>query len=66
MGSFEQARHIIRAAAEREGLYVVDGMELVPHVPSVYNDQYLHPNDLGFAFYAEKLLPHFKRLLERK
>lgn len=66
VGSFEEARRLIRAAAERVDAYIVDGMELVPHVPGVYRDGYLHPDNLGFAFYAENLVPHFKRALERK
>lgn len=66
VGSFEEARRLIRVAAEQAGAHVIDGMELVPHVPGVFNDKYLHPDDLGFAFYAENLLPHFKRLLENK
>jgi len=56
VGSFEEAREIVRDAATRFGVQVVDGMELVPHVPSVYADLRLHPNAFGFQFYAEELL----------
>jgi hypothetical protein len=26
-------------------------------------DDRLHPNEFGFQFYAENLIPHFKKLL---
>ena len=26
---------------------------------------YLHPNAIGFQFYAENLVPHFERLLKK-
>ena len=63
VGSFEQAREAMLAAAERFGATVVDGFTLVPHLRSVMEDDRLHPNTLGFQFYAENLQPHFERIL---
>ena len=65
VGSFEDMRTIIRDAAARFDVDVVDGMELTPHIPDVYADRRLHPNAFGFQFYAENLLPHFERLLKK-
>ena len=28
---------------------------MIPHLPDVCADQYLHPNDFGFKFYANAL-----------
>ena len=44
---------------------VIDGLSLVPHVTDVYADARLHPTEFGFQFYAENLLPHFKKILEK-
>lgn len=63
VGSFADAREAMKAAAERFGITVVDGFTLVPHLRSVMEDNRLHPNEFGFQFYAENLLPHFERIL---
>ena len=55
MGSFALCRETIRAAAERQGIAVVDGYALYPHRDEFMADD-LHPNDLGFAQYASNLL----------
>ena len=63
VGPFENSHKIVREAAERVGATVIDGLTLVPHVTDVYADARLHPSEFGFQFYAENLLPHFKKLL---
>ena len=65
VGSFEDARTLLREAAARVNATVIDGMTLVPHVTEVYADLRLHPTEFGFQFYAENLLPHFKKILEK-
>ena len=65
VGPFENAHKIVREAATRVGATVIDGLTLVPHVTDVYADARLHPNEFGFQFYAENLLPYFKKLLEK-
>ena len=54
----------IRAAAEKQknAVYVC-GAELVPHDPACYSPDLLHPNDLGFATYAERLYAAIKESL---
>lgn len=63
VGRFEDIQAIVRHAAERVGLPVVDGLPLVPEEPELFADGYLHPNDDGFQFYVRNLLPHIERLL---
>ena len=65
VGSFEDARILLRNAAALVNATVIDGMLLVPHVTEVYADARLHPSEFGFQFYAENLLPYFKKLLEK-
>lgn len=65
VGSFEDARHLLREAAARVDATVIDGLLLVPHVTDVFADARLHPNEFGFQFYAENLLPHFKKILSK-
>jgi hypothetical protein len=40
----------------------VDGFTLTPHIEDFFADKDLHPNDLGFAFYAENLLSALKKI----
>ena len=65
VGTFEDMRTIIKEAAARFDITVVDGMTLVPNVTTFFADGYLHPNAIGFQFYAENLLPYFERLLKK-
>ena len=54
-----------RGMAEAGFTVVIDGMLLVPHVVEVFADARLHPSALGFQFYAENLVPYFKKILEK-
>ena len=57
VGSFEEAKAIVRAAAEAQpNTVVLDGNTFVPHLPEFFSDKYLHPNDFGFKFYADGVL----------
>ena len=40
---------------EYDHFTVVDGWNLLPHLPEFFADQILHPNDQGFSLYAENL-----------
>lgn len=52
-GSFEFAREYLRDAAKaHEGIYVLDGDKMVPHVYDYFRDVRLHPNDAGFYTYG--------------
>lgn len=60
MGSFSDCRATLIEQIERRGLTHVDGLELVPPIPSLFADEYLHPNDLGFSLYAQNLIERLK------
>ena len=54
-------RSTIAEAAKEKGFEVVDGETLFPKDPAFYADGYLHPNDLGFSIYAERLIEYFRK-----
>lgn len=54
-GHVQQISDAIRIAAEGLEIPVIDGMTLIPHDPSLFTDD-VHPNDLGFAHYANGLI----------
>lgn len=61
-GTFDNARSIIFDVCRQFSmLNVIDGMELLPHEPGFFKDQYLHPNDLGFMHMTNKLLEYIKK-----
>ena len=62
-GTLEDARQMIKKAAEECGVTVIDGNDLVPHSEDYYCDKNLHPNELGFVFYAENLFREIKKYL---
>lgn len=62
--SFEEAKEIVRAAAETVGAAVIDGDGLVPHSPYCFDDGKLHPNDLGFDHYAKNLFAAMEQYLK--
>ena len=64
-GSFEEMRRVLREVAAHFNVTVIDGWGLVPHVTDVFADARLHPDEFGFQFYAENLLPYLKELLEK-
>ena len=53
-------RSSIATVAKEKGFEVVDGETLFPKDPAFYADGYLHPNDLGFSIYAERLIAYFR------
>lgn len=55
MGTFEECRRILIEAAQKNGFEHIDGLTLVPPRPELFRDEFLHPNDNGFSFYAENL-----------
>ncbi|MBQ8358236.1 MAG: SGNH/GDSL hydrolase family protein [Clostridia bacterium] len=60
MGSFADACNLVKEEGVRCGFTVVDGMELVPHNSDFYADA-VHPNDLGFGVYAERLIAEMQK-----
>ncbi len=54
--TYDRCVSYIRAEEEARGFTVIDGMTLVPHDRRFFREDVLHPNDLGFSFYAENLI----------
>lgn len=48
-------------AQEIENVKMIDCFDFVPHDPKYYSDLYLHPNDEGFAVYADGIWKGFVR-----
>ena len=61
VGGFEESVKELQILAKENGLSVIDGSPLTPHHSDFFADQILHPNDLGFGFYAENLLRELKK-----
>lgn len=60
-GPFEVARCQLADIMASHGCIVVDGAKAVPHVPEFFDDYRLHPNDLGFSFYAQYLIGEMEK-----
>lgn len=65
LGSFDTVAKTIREAADRhENVFFIDGFDFVPHDAKCFRDSYLHPNDEGFAFYADALAGQLEKILK--
>ena len=65
VGTFAEGVQIVKdAAGAQEGIVIVDGDKMVPHLRDVMADKYLHPNDNGFKFYANALYAAMKPHLD--
>lgn len=60
----EAVQLIEKICREFAGVKVICGGSFTPRLAEFYSDGYLHPNDMGFAFYAENLYPAVLRALE--
>ncbi len=56
-------RIIREACSDIPSATVIPGYNLVPHLPEFYSDRRLHPNDIGFALYAQNLLVEIQRTM---
>ncbi|MBO7376119.1 MAG: SGNH/GDSL hydrolase family protein [Clostridia bacterium] len=61
VGTFEEACAFITETAERCGLTVISGNNLVPHYEGFFSDLRLHPNDLGYGEYVRNLIPEIEK-----
>lgn len=71
VGTFAEGVRIVKdAAAAQEDIVIVDGARMIPHLREVCSDNYLHPNDYGFKFYADALYaamePHLFERIPKK
>lgn len=55
-GTLADVRKAISEEAAKRNMVVIDGVGMVPHRSEYFADEYLHPNDMGFALYAQNLL----------
>jgi lysophospholipase L1-like esterase len=62
----EIAAFIETVTAPLENVSCIHGFDLVPHDEDLYGDLELHPNDDGFAFYANGILDAVKEILEKR
>ena len=60
----EAVKRIADICAEFPRITVIHGGSFTPRLGEFYADAYLHPNDMGFAFYAENLYPAVLAALE--
>lgn len=56
VGTFSDVCDIVANSAAGHGFEVLRGYGFVPHITKLYADAVLHPNDLGFEFYADSLI----------
>ncbi len=59
-GKFTDCLDIVKEEALRLGFNLIDGLSLVPPKNEFYSDGDLHPNDMGFFFYAHNLIKQLK------
>jgi hypothetical protein len=52
----ELRAQIKKVALSYNNVTVIDGDNLVPPIPSLFSDEYLHPNDDGFDYYSKNLI----------
>lgn len=65
VGTFaEGVQIVVDAASAQKDVVIVDGVKMIPHLPEVCSDKYLHPNDYGFKFYANALYAAIKPHLD--
>lgn len=64
--TLEEVRAILRQEAERyPQIHIIDCWNFIPHEEDYFYDRRLHPNDAGFACYAEALYPELIRHLQK-
>lgn len=62
-GTFSEVRALIRETAEKYGFFVLDDLDLVPHLEEFYMPDIVHPNDAGFYSYGVRLANFIKEKL---
>ena len=50
-----ECRTLIGRLAAQQEFHVLDDYNLLPHDKRLFSDGYLHPNDIGFDLYAQRL-----------
>lgn len=67
VGTFNFVRNTIyNICSKHNNIKVIDGMSLTPHEPSFFADERVHPNDLGFRFYAQNLYNNIHKYISKE
>ena len=65
-GSFFDVKADMESIAmDFEGVFVIDGFDVVPHDPNLFGDLRLHPADNGFAYYYENLKDKLLKIVKK-
>lgn len=59
--SFEDIRKMIKDISSKYPIKIFDIFDLIPHDPKLYYDGYLHPNEMGFVYYADEIEKYLVR-----
>lgn len=51
----EDKRAILKDVYEKNGVHIIDGFKMMPHNIKYIEDGLLHPNDLGFKYYGNRV-----------
>lgn len=62
-GSLDEACEFIAETAKKYGCTVIDARPFMPRCPEFFWDGRLHPNDLGFAEYAQGMISEIEKYL---
>ena len=60
---FDEHCLTVKKVASQRGIIVIDGENMIPHLPEFFSDGYLHPNALGFSLYAENLTKFIQKYI---
>ncbi len=63
IGALEGVAKQIEKSAEERGFLYINGFKLLPHSKDFIHD-HVHPNNLGFAVYAERLAAELEKIIE--
>lgn len=63
VGTFADLRQMVADEAAKRNMVIIDGYDMIPHRPEYFDDGFLHPNDIGYALYAQNLIKVLNRYL---
>ena len=52
-------------ASPYSNVHVINAWNFVPHLPAFFGDGHLHPNDLGFGVYAERIYQEILKITKK-